>query len=98
MSYLKEKILKDGVVLNENVLKVDSFLNHQIDPVVLKEISNEFIEYFKDKEITKIMTIEDSGIARAIHEASHLNVLSLYAKKNEHSTTHNQDQSSTTDN
>lgn len=95
MSYLKEKILKDGVVLNENVLKVDSFLNHQIDPVVLKEISNEFIEYFKDKEITKVMTIEASGIAPAILVASELNIPMLFAKKTEPSTLSNEDQFST---
>lgn len=95
MSYLKEKILKDGVVLNNNVLKVDSFLNHQIDPTVLKEISNEFIEYFKEKEITKVMTIEASGIAPAILVASHLNVPMLFAKKTEPSTLSNEDQFST---
>ncbi|HLR88485.1 MAG TPA: xanthine phosphoribosyltransferase [Atopostipes sp.] len=95
MSYLKEKILKDGVVLNNNVLKVDSFLNHQIDPTVLKEISNEFIEYFKDKEITKVMTIEASGIAPAILVASHLGVPMLFAKKTEPSTLSNEDQFAT---
>lgn len=95
MSYLKEKILKDGVVLNNNVLKVDSFLNHQIDPTVLKEISNEFIEYFKEKEITKVMTIEASGIAPAILVAAHLNVPMLFAKKTEPSTLSNEDQFST---
>lgn len=95
MSYLKEKILKDGVVLNDNVLKVDSFLNHQIDPTVLKEISNEFIEYFKDKEITKVMTIEASGIAPAILVASHLGVPMLFAKKTEPSTLSNEDQFAT---
>ena len=95
VSYLKEKILKDGVVINENVLKVDSFLNHQIDPVVLKEISNEFIEYFKDKEITKVMTIEASGIAPAILVASELGVPMLFAKKSEPSTLSHEDQYST---
>ncbi|MEY8291695.1 xanthine phosphoribosyltransferase [Carnobacteriaceae bacterium 52-44] len=95
MSYLKEKILKDGVVLNNNVLKVDSFLNHQIDPTVLKEISNEFIDYFKDKEITKVMTIEASGIAPAILVASHLDVPMLFAKKTEPSTLSNEDQFAT---
>src|SRR5699024_11978905 len=93
--YLKEKLLKDVVVLNETVMKVDSFLNHQIDPMILKEISNEFIEYFKDKEITKVMTIEASGIAPAILVASHLNVPMLFAKKTEPSTLKNQDQFST---
>lgn len=86
MSYLKEKILKDGVVINENVLKVDSFLNHQIDPTVLKEICSDFVEYFKEKEITKVMTIEASGIAPAIQVAARLDVPMLFAKKTEPST------------
>lgn len=95
MSYLQEKIIKDGFVVNGNVLKVDSFLNHQIDPTVLKEISNDFIEYFKEKEITKVMTIEASGIAPAIRVASHLNVPMLFAKKTEPSTLENEEQYST---
>lgn len=86
MSNLKEKILSDGRVINENVLKVDSFLNHQIDPTVVKEITNDFIEYFKDKEITKVMTIEASGIAPAIQVAAKLDVPMLFAKKTEPST------------
>jgi len=95
MNYLKEKILKDGVVLNENVLKVDSFLNHQIDPTVLKQISNEFIDYFKEQEITKVMTVEASGIAPAIQVASHLDVPMLFAKKTEPSTLSKESQFST---
>lgn len=86
MSYLKEKIIKDGVVIDESVLKVDSFLNHQIDPRVLKEVTNEIVEYFKDKEITKVMTIEASGIAPAIQIAAHFDVPMLFAKKAEPST------------
>lgn len=88
-------MLKDGVVLNESVLKVDSFLNHQIDPIVVKEIANEFVEYFKDKEITKVMTIEASGIAPAILVASLFDVPMLFAKKSEPSTMKNEDQYST---
>ena len=95
MSYLKEKILKDGVVQSGDVLKVDSFLNHQIDPIVLKEIAKEFLEYFKDKEITKVMTIEASGIAPAILVASELEVPMLFAKKSEPSTLINEEQYST---
>lgn len=95
MSYLKEKILKDGVVINDSVLKVDSFLNHQIDPIVLREISNEFLNYFKEKEITKVMTIEASGIAPAILVASELNVPMLFAKKTEPSTLQNEKQFAT---
>ncbi len=95
MSYLKQKMLTDSVVVNENVVKVDSFLNHQLDPVVLKEISKEFVEYFKEKEITKIMTIEASGIAPAILVASEFDVPMLFAKKAEPSTMKNDDQYST---
>lgn len=95
MSYLKEKMIKDGVVVNENVIKVDSFLNHQLDPVVLAEISKEIVHYFKDKEITKIMTIEASGIAPAILIASEFNVPMLFAKKSEPSTMEKDDQYST---
>ena len=95
MSYLKGKMIKDGVVVNENVIKVDSFLNHQLDPVVLGEISKEIVHYFKDKEITKIMTIEASGIAPAILIASEFNVPMLFAKKSEPSTMEKDDQYST---
>lgn len=91
MSYLKEKIIKDGVVVDESVLKVDSFLNHQIDPTVLKEVTNEIVEYFKDKEITKVMTIEASGIAPAIQVAAHFDVPMLFAKKAAPSTLKNED-------
>ena len=95
MSYLKEKILKDGVVQSGDVLKVDSFLNHQIDPIVLQEIAKEFLAYFKEKEITKVMTIEASGIAPAILVASKLNVPMLFAKKSEPSTLVNEEQYAT---
>lgn len=95
MSYLKQKMLTDSVVINENVVKVDSFLNHQLDPKVMNEISKEFVEYFKDKEITKIMTIEASGIAPAILVASEFDVPMLFAKKSEPSTMKSDDQYST---
>ncbi|HLR91548.1 MAG TPA: xanthine phosphoribosyltransferase [Atopostipes sp.] len=95
MSYLKEKLKTDGVVINDSVLKVDSFLNHQIDPAVLHEINQEFIEYFKEKEITKIMTVEASGIAPAILIASQLDVPMLFAKKTEPSTLLNDEQYAT---
>lgn len=95
MSYLKEKLKTDGVVLNDSVLKVDSFLNHQIDPAVLKEIGHEFLQYFKDNEITKVMTVEASGIAPAILVASRLDVPMLFAKKTEPSTLSNDEQYAT---
>lgn len=81
MSYLKEMIIKYGQVFPNNVLKVDSFLNHQIDPVVIEEIEKEFYHYFKDKKVTKVFTIEASGIAPALLVAHHFGVPMLFAKK-----------------
>ncbi|KGR77349.1 xanthine phosphoribosyltransferase [Ureibacillus sinduriensis] len=65
MKLLKDKILKEGKVLSDTVLKVDSFLNHQIDPLLMKEIGDEFANRYTDEIITKILTIESSGIAPA---------------------------------
>lgn len=65
MELLKEKIVIEGKVLSDTVLKVDSFLNHQIDPLLMKEIGEEFANRFKDEVITKVLTIESSGIAPA---------------------------------
>lgn len=86
MSLLKERIINDGKVIDESILKIDSFLNHQIDPVVMNEITKEFIAYFKDRGITKVFTIEASGIAPAIMTANALDVPMLFAKKTEPST------------
>lgn len=90
MSYLKEMILSHGNVLPNNVLKVDSFLNHQIDPHVIGEIEKEFYQYFKDREITKVFTIEASGIAPALMVAKHFDVPMLFAKKAQPSTLKNE--------
>ena len=65
MNFLQEKILSSGVIREGNVLKVDSFLNHQMDVSVIDEIGKEFYNRFKDKNITRILTIEASGIALA---------------------------------
>lgn len=86
MNYLEKRILKDGIVKPGNVLKVDSFLNHQIDPIVMEEVVDEFLNYFGDREITKVITIEASGIAPAIMLAAKLKVPMLFAKKTEPST------------
>jgi len=86
MNYLQERILKDGTVIDEKILKIDSFLNHQIDPKVMHEIQSNFFDYFKSREITKVLTIEASGIAPAIMVASHFQVPMLFAKKSEPST------------
>ena len=63
MEALKDKIRKEGKVLSEHVLKVDSFLNHQIDPLLMKEMGEEFANLYADQVITKVLTIESSGIA-----------------------------------
>lgn len=81
MKLLKEKILKDGVVREGNILKVDNFLNHQIDIEFMNEIGKEFYRLFADKNITKILTIEASGIAIASITAQYFNVPVLFAKK-----------------
>ena len=78
---LKQKILKDGIALNEHILKVDSFLNHQVDCSLMHEIGKNFAEYFKGKSITKVMTIEASGIAPATMTAFELNVPLVFLKK-----------------
>lgn len=81
MKELEKRILEDGTILPGNILKVDSFLNHQIDVHLLKDIGNEFHHIFKDEKITKILTIEASGIAIACFTAEAFDVPVLFAKK-----------------
>ena len=81
MNFLEERIAKDGVVKEGNVLKVDSFLNHQMDVVLMNQIGEEFKRRFADKHITKILTIEASGIAIAYAAAQAFGVPLLFAKK-----------------
>ncbi|MGG3890125.1 xanthine phosphoribosyltransferase [Metabacillus fastidiosus] len=81
MELLKQRIEKDGLALNEHVLKVDSFLNHQIDPVLMQEIGKEFAERFKDAGVTKILTLESSGIAPSVMAALELGVSVVFARK-----------------
>lgn len=81
MNILKEKILNDGVVKKGNVLKVDSFLNHQIDIDLLNEMAKEWVKRFEGKNINKIITIEASGIAIAAVVAQYFNVPVVFAKK-----------------
>ena len=81
MEKLKQRILKDGQVRNGEVLKVDSFLNHQMDIDLLDEIGAEFQRLFADENITKILTIEASGIAIACMTARHFHVPVVFAKK-----------------
>ena len=81
MNCLEERILKDGVVKEGNVLKVDSFLNHQMDIELMNEIGKEFYRRFQGKPINKILTIEASGIAIAYAVAQQFHVPLLFAKK-----------------
>ncbi|WP_318508615.1 xanthine phosphoribosyltransferase [Bacillus sp. T3] len=81
MEALKEKILREGIVLSDSVLKVDSFLNHQIDAHLMMEIGKEFANLFKSEGITKILTIESSGIAPSVMTGLMLNVPVVFARK-----------------
>ena len=81
MQLLKERILKDGVVKPGNVLKVDSFLNHQMDIDLINEIGKEFRRRFPSDKITKILTIEASGIGIACIVAQYFGVPVVFAKK-----------------
>ncbi|HGD4381256.1 TPA: xanthine phosphoribosyltransferase, partial [Streptococcus agalactiae] len=69
MKLLEERILKDGDVLGENILKVDSFLTHQVDFELMQEIGKVFADKYKEAGITKVVTIEASGIAPAVYAA-----------------------------
>ena len=81
MNFLEERIVKDGIVSPGNVLKVDSFLNHQMDISLMEEIGREFKRRFADKHITKVMTIEASGIGIAAFVAREFGVPMVFAKK-----------------
>lgn len=81
MNFVEERILKDGIIKQGDVLKVDSFLNHQIDIALLDEIAREFVRRFAGNTITKVLTIEASGIAIACAVARLLNVPVVFAKK-----------------
>ena len=81
MKLLEERIRKDGQVRPGNILKVDSFLNHQLDVELLEQLGKAFYEEFKDKVITRILTIEASGIALACLAAQYFKVPVVFAKK-----------------
>lgn len=81
MNVLEERILKDGIVKEGNVLKVDSFLNHQMDIDLFDEMGKEFKKRFAEKTINKILTIEASGIGIACVVAQHFKVPVVFAKK-----------------
>ncbi len=86
MEKLKELIQREGIVISDQILKVDSFLNHQIDHVLMYEIGETFAKMYQDKHITKILTIESSGIAPAIMTGLVLKVPVVFARKQAPST------------
>ncbi len=81
MNFLQERIIKDGIVKPGNVLKVDSFLNHQMDIALVEEMGKEFYRRFNHRAITKVLTIESSGIAIAYPVARAFGVPLVFAKK-----------------
>ena len=89
MKLLKNRILKDGKCFESGILKVDSFINHQMDPVLMQAMAQELVERFANHNITKVITVEASGIAPAIMVGNLLNVPVLFAKKKVPSTMEN---------
>ena len=83
MELLKKKIRDVGTVIGDDILKVDSFLNHQIDVEFIDEIGHEFYNRFKDEKITKVLTVETSGISVAFATARYFKVPVVFAKKTE---------------
>ena len=81
MEFLKEKIRREGKALNEHVLKVDGFINHQVDAELMEQIGEEFAKYFGDKNVDKVITIESSGIAPAVMTARKLDKKLIILKK-----------------
>ncbi|WP_379158408.1 xanthine phosphoribosyltransferase [Paenibacillus sp. sgz5001063] len=81
MKLLRQKVISEGIVLGQGVLKVDSFLNHQMDPFLMREVGREFTRLFAGEEVTKVLTIESSGIAPGIMTALELEVPLIFARK-----------------
>ncbi|WP_054956170.1 xanthine phosphoribosyltransferase [Paenibacillus dakarensis] len=81
MQLLQNKVREEGIVLSGQVLKVDSFLNHQMDPILMKEVGQEFARLFQEENINKVLTIESSGIAPGIMTALELEVPMIFARK-----------------
>ncbi len=84
MKLLEDKILTDGVAIGTDILKVDMFLDHQMDVALLDEMGKEFARLFKESGATKVVTIESSGIAIAVFAAKYLGLPALFAKKSKH--------------
>ncbi len=83
MELLKQRIREEGFCLPGNILKVDSFLNHQIDPELILAMGREFAKIFSDTKVDKIVTVESSGIAIALAAAAELGVKLVFARKNQ---------------
>lgn len=81
MELLRQKVINEGIVLEGQVLKVDSFLNHQMDPILMQEIGRTFTQLFADTGVTTILTIESSGIAPGIMTALEFGVPLIFARK-----------------
>ena len=81
MKALEDRILQEGQALSETVLKVDGFINHQVDPVLMQQIGDAFAGAYKDAGITKVFTVESSGIAPALYTAMALHVPMVILKK-----------------
>ncbi|SHE86039.1 xanthine phosphoribosyltransferase [Desulforamulus putei] len=81
MQLLRDKIIHNSQIVSDQILRVDSFINHMIDPNVMLEIGREFARRFSDAKITKVLTVEASGIAVGLTTAMALNVPLLFAKK-----------------
>lgn len=84
MKLLEDKIRSEGTAVGSDILKVDMFLNHQIDPVLIDEMGKEFCRLFKDCGATKVVTVESSGISIAVAAARYLGIPALFAKKAAH--------------
>lgn len=81
MKLLEEKILKEGIVLGSDILKVDGFINHQVDVELMEEIGKDMAGHFRNAGVTRVFTIESSGIAPALFTAKYLNVPMVILKK-----------------
>lgn len=81
MKLLEDRIRRDGRILPGNILKVDQFVNHQVDPELMMEMGKDFAEHFKNQGITKVITLEVSGISMALTTALHLGVPMVFVKK-----------------
>ncbi len=81
MQILKDRILAEGQYLGNGILKVDSFINHQVDPNLMNEAGKEFAHLFSDVGATKILTAEISGIAPAVYTGQHMDLPVVYARK-----------------